>query len=348
MKILIYSPLFYPSIGGLETVVSILAHEFIEQGHVVKLVSNIPAIDRKIFPFEVIRKPSILELFKLTQWCDVYLQPTISLKGIWTLLINPKPWVVAHHNWYTRPNGRLGWQDCLKQLVLRFATNISVSQAVANHITTSSVIIPNPYQEELFYKIPEISRSKDLVFLGRLVSDKGVDLLIQALANLKQAGLSPNLTIIGSGPEEANLRQKVLDLAISEQVKFVGVKVERELVELLNAHKIMVVPSKWQEPFGVVVLEGIACGCVVVGSEGGGLKDAIGPCGVTFPNGDVQALTQILFNLLQNPQQLATYRANAQSHLLCHQKSTVAKAYLEVIEAAINKNGQLTPKIVNL
>lgn len=335
MKILIYSPLFYPSVGGLETVVSILADEFVEQGHTVKLVSTVTITDKKVFPFEVICKPNFLKLLNLTQWCDVYFQPVISLKGIWTLLISPKPWVVAHHNWYTRPNGSLGWQDHLKKFILRFATNISVSQAVAKHISTQSVIIPNPYRDDIFYKIPKSSRNKDLVFLGRLVSDKGVDLLIQSLAELKQMGLSLKLTIIGSGPEESNLREQARVLAVSEQIEFVGVKVEQELIELLNTHKIMVIPSRWQEPFGIVALEGIACGCVVVGSEGGGLKDAIGPCGVTFPNGDVQALTQTLFNLLKNPEQLANYRANSYAHLLCHQKSAVAKAYLEVIEAAI-------------
>ncbi|MBN3870650.1 MAG: glycosyltransferase family 4 protein [Nostoc sp.] len=335
MKILIYSPLFYPSVGGLETVVSILAHEFVEQGHTVKLVSNVLTTDRKVFAFEVIRKPNPLTLLNLTQWCDVYFQPVISLKGIWTLLISPKPWVVAHHNWYTRPNGSLGWQDHLKKFLLRFATNISVSQALANHISTPSVIIPNPYRDEIFYEIPKIPRNKDLVFLGRLVSDKGVDLLIQSLAELKQMGLSPKLTIIGSGLEESNLREQARVLTISEQIEFVGLKVEQELIELLNTYKIMVIPSRWQEPFGIVALEGIACGCVIVGSEGGGLKDAIGPCGVTFPNGDVQALTQTLFNLLKNPEQLANYRANSDNHLLRHQKSVVAKAYLEVIEAVI-------------
>ena len=98
----------------------------------------------------------------------------------------------------------------------------------------------------------------------------------------------------------------------------------------------MVVPSLWDEPFGIVALEGIACGCVVVGSSGGGLKDAIGECGVTFPNGDVAALTEALANLLTNPEQLDSYRQKAQSHLARHQPTEVAKAYLKVFEEAVN------------
>lgn len=335
MKVLIYSPLFYPSIGGLETVVSILAAELVAQGHEVKLVSQTPAKDVKSFPFEVIRKPSFGYFLKLTSWCDVFFQGCISLKGIFPLLMVPKPLFVTHQTWYLRPNGRLGWQDYLKQFVSHFATNISASSAVAAHLSATSIVIPNPYQEENFYEISEIARDRELVFLGRLVPDKGADLLLEVLAQLKRKGLIPNLTIVGHGPEEKTLRQQTIDLGIETQVEFVGAKVGIELNRLLNAHQILVVPSRWQEPFGVVALEGIACGCVVVGSEGGGLKDAIGSCGVTFPNGDVKSLTKVLADLLNHSSKLSIYRENAKQHLVRHHKAEVAKAYLKVFERAL-------------
>jgi glycosyltransferase involved in cell wall biosynthesis len=335
MKILIYSPLFYPSIGGLETIVSILAHEFVVQGHEVKLVCQTPATDAKSFPFEVIRQPNTQHLLALIRWCDLYFHPNISLKATWPLLIQPKPWVVAHNNWYTRTDGSYGWQDHLKHFALRFATGISVSQAVADHVSTPSTVIPNPYREEVFYQRTDTLRERELIFLGRLVSDKGVDLLLNALAQLKSIGLTPQLTIVGQGPEEPKLRQQAQDLDIHNQVGFVGAKVDHELAQLLNAHQILVVPSRWQEPFGIVALEGIACGCVVVGSAGGGLKEAIGPCGVTFPNGDVAALAQVLANLLHYPDQLVQYRKEAVAHLSCHRPADVAKAYLHAFEEAL-------------
>lgn len=336
MKILIYSPVFYPSVGGIETVVSMLANEFIKQGHEVNLVTQIPATDSKFFAFEVIRKPNWQQLLKLTKWCDIYFQACISLKGILPLLIIRRPWIVTHQTWYCRADGSLGLQDYLKLFLTNFATNIPASFALAEHIKTPSTVIPNSYREDFFYKMPEIHRNQELVFLGRLVSDKGADLLFEALGNLKKQKLTPQLTIIGSGPEEPQLRQQVQDLDIVEQVKFVGAKVEKELTKLLNAHQIMVVPSRWQEPFGIVALEGIACGCVVIGSEGGGLKEAIGPCGVTFPNGDVEALTQTLLDLLTNPDKLSTYREKSELHLSQHKQETVAKAYLQVMEKIIS------------
>lgn len=338
MNILIYSPSFYPNIGGLETIISTLAQEFTYQGHMVKVVSEILAKDSKYFPFEVIRRPHRQQLLKLTHWCDVFFQGCVSLKGLWPLLMIPRPLVVTHQTWYCRPNGSLNWQDCLKHFVTRFATNISVSQALAKHIPVPSTVIPNSYRQDIFYDMPDVTRDRELVFLGRLVSDKGANLLLDTLAQLKSLELTPKLTIIGSGPEESRLRQQAQDLEIINQVNFAGIKVEYELTKLLNAHQIMVVPSLWDEPFGIVALEGIACGCVVVGSEGGGLKDAIGPCGLTFPNGNVEQLTQRLFHLLTEPDQLKIYRDKAQPHLTRHTSQAVAKAYLNVLEEVIRCN----------
>ncbi|MDT5062883.1 MAG: hypothetical protein QOH63_3342 [Acidobacteriota bacterium] len=324
--------MFYPSVGGLETIVSILAHEFVRQGHDVKLVCRTKATDLTAFPFEVLRQGSPYQLLKLTRWCDIYFQANVSLKGIWPLLISHKPLAVSHNGWYSRPDGRIGWQDHLKQRITRFAHNISVSRAVADHLSSGSTIIPNAYREDIFYLMPEITRHKQLVFLGRLVSDKGADLLLDALAQLKQQGLRPQLTIIGSGPEENKLRQQAKDSGVDSQIEFAGLKTGGELARLLNEHQIMVVPSRWKEPFGIIALEGIACGCVVVGSEGGGLKDAIGLCGATFPNGDVVALTQTLADLLVNQQKLSDYRSHVESHLLRHRKEEIAKSYLQVFE----------------
>lgn len=336
MKILIYSPFFYPSIGGLETVVSILAYEFVDQGHQVKLVSQILDPSSSYFPFEVIRRPNSAQLLKLAYWSDIYFQANISLKGIWPLLVTRKPFIVTHQGWYARSDSSIGWQDHLKYFATRFATNVCASEAIKEHISASSVVIPNTYRDDLFREIPEISRTKCLAFLGRLVSDKGADLLVESLFHLKGIGLVPHLTIIGSGPEEHKLYEQVKDLNLTDQVSFVGAKVGEELVQLLNAHQILVVPSRWQEPFGIVALEGIACGCVVVGSEGGGLKEAIGPCGLTFPNGNVQALTKMLADLLNHPNQLSIYREKAKQHLAHHQKAEVAKSYLQVFKEALH------------
>lgn len=336
MKILIYSSVFLPKIGGMEIIMSTLAHEFVAQGQEVKLVTHTRTDKADDFPFEVIRCPTINKFIELTRWCDLCFHACVSLKALWPILLVKKPLVLTHHTWYQYPGSKLTWQAALKNWVTRFAaSNIAPSQAIAAQLPVSVTIIPNSYQDDVFYKMPEVKCDQDLVFLGRLVSDKGVDLLLHSLALLKQQGLKPNLTIIGKGPEEPNLRNQIQTLGITDQVKFVGTQFGQALARLLNAHKIMVIPSRWQEPFGIVALEGIACGCVVVGSEQGGLKDAIGLCGVTFPNGNVEALTQILANLLLNEDKLNMYRANQETHLARHRKDSVAKSYLQVLEGII-------------
>src|SRR5207302_7541699 len=159
----------------------------------------------------------------------------------------------------------------------------------------------NPYDNGVFRLLPNIVRDKTIAFLGRLVSDKGADLLLQAIKLLQHEGLMPDLTIIGAGPEEQGLRQLTHELGLDRQVTFVGEKSGAPLAELLNRHRILVVPSRWAEPFGVVALEGIACGCVVIGSESGGLKEAIGPCGLVYENGNVRALADQLKRSLNDP-----------------------------------------------
>ena len=116
---------------------------------------------------------------------------------------------------------------------------------------------------------------------------------------------------------------------------FAGQVVEK-LNEILNAHRIMVVPSREGETFGVVALEGIACGCVVVGSTHGGLPEAIGPCGRTFKNGDPSALAEVLHDLLAQPEKWNDhYFVHAKAHLDRHRPSVVADRYVEVLGHAL-------------
>lgn len=338
MKILLSSTYFYPSLGGSETDAEIFAREFVNLGHAVKVVTQTPGSNfddkGKAFPFEVVRRPGILHLLKLTYWSDACFQNGIILKQAWALWLTQTPWIIRHQTWIQHPGQQPTWLTQLKLSMVKLATSITISKPIAEHLNHPSTLIPNPYREDLFRYLPEIPRVKELVFLGRLVSDKGLDLLLSAMANLKNDNLYPQLTVIGTGEESEVLYQQAKRLKIDEQVHFVGAKVGEELVHLLNEHQILVVPSRWHEPFGVVALEGIACGCVVIGSSGGGLKDAIGDCGTTFPNGDEASLKQKLYQLLTQPELLIRYRSNATSHLAKHQKTAIAKAYLQVLEAA--------------
>jgi glycosyltransferase involved in cell wall biosynthesis len=140
--------------------------------------------------------------------------------------------------------------------------------------------------------------------------------------------------VIGSGPEEKALRRQATKLGLGDQIEFVGTRTGHELVTLLNTHRVMIVPSRWQEPFGLVALEGIACGCVVIGAECGGLPDAIGPAGVLFACDNVADMARQIEALLGNEKKMEACRASAPSHLRDHTAEGVARKYLEVLEGA--------------
>jgi len=337
MRLLVYSPAFLPQVGGLEINVATLSEQFARAGHEVVVVTRTGAQGGEpAASYRVVRRPGARELLRWARWCDVFHQANVSLRGLWPLLLVRRPWVVSHHSWYCRTDGRIAWPDRLKRYLLRFAAgSISVSHAVAADLATPSVVIPNSYRDDLFRILPGIERTGDFVFVGRLVSDKGVDLLLEALAILAREGLEPRLTIVGDGPEAPRLREQAARLGIAGRVAFLGLQQGREVVAILNGHRVMVIPSRYQEPFGIVALEGIACGCLVVGSEGGGLKEAIGACGRTFRNGDAGDLARVLGDVLRHPERDGDLLRHAADHLARHSQERVTAAYLQVFEGVL-------------
>ncbi len=335
MKILLSSHFFHPSVGGIEEVSRILAVEFVRAGHDVQVVTQTAENDNSDFPFPIHRRPGPLKLLRLVEWCDVFFHNNISLRTAWPLLFRPRPWVVAHHTWIARMDGSIGWRDRLKHRVVRSARNIAVSQAMREQIAAPSVVIGNPYRDDLFRYDPSIVRDRDLVFLGRLVYDKGVDLLFQSLARLRERGLKPNLTVVGKGPEETPLRALSKQLELDEQIDFAGLKTGEELIALLNRHRLLVVPSRWQEPFGLVALEGIACGCIPLVANCGGLPDAINGAGATFRHEDIEDAARWLERLLAPDADLQRYRGAATKHLANHTAAAVAAQYLRVLKEAV-------------
>src|SRR4051812_6260752 len=130
MKILFSSHLFWPSVGGVETVGKLLAEECAAKGHDVKVITESEG-PKGEFEFEIIRRPGSKELRELVRWCDLVFHNNISLRTSWPLIFRARPWVITHHTWIANVQGKRGMAERAKLMAARFAKNISISSAIA-------------------------------------------------------------------------------------------------------------------------------------------------------------------------------------------------------------------------
>ena len=342
LRILFLTHKFYPDVGGIEVNSEILANAFHRAGHTLRLLTWSRGDDKKKFPFEVTRDPSVLEMLQAHRWADVVFENNPCMRLAWPSVFFLKPSIVALRTWVSRSDGRIQWQDKIKLARLKHARSvIAVSDSVRRKCWPKAVVIANPYRADTFVSLENSKRDYDFVFLGRLVSDKGADLAIKALqkvmyakdAGQKNEGAGYSLTIIGDGPDRKKLEDLANALGPRVRIRFTGILRGKVLVSWLNRHKYLLVPSVWEEPFGNVVLEGMACGCIPIVSDGGGLPDAVGDAGLIFKRGDVDSLTGCIRKVIDDADLRARLRKAAKSHLAAHHPDIIAEKYLDVIRS---------------
>lgn len=323
MNILMVSINFYPSIGGIEIVTENLANEFVKMGHQVTVITNTPDDNSRIFPFAVLRNPSKRETFKAYKKCDVYVHQAISLKYVWPLFILRKPFFIVYH--------QVGWEPGIKGKIKKifsyFAHNICVSETTAKGYELKKFdVIYNAYNNEVF-KQTNFGERKDIVFVGRLNRDKGAYLLIDAFNDFKERTHSDcKLNLIGDSDERKNIEEFAKGTKYSNDINFLGLKKSNEIAQILNCHKILTVTSThpYYEAFGIVVLEGLACGCVVVGADGDGIEEALHGCGFLYKNGSSCDLTESLLRAYVSNESIID-----ESWLMSRRLKNVANQYLK-------------------
>lgn len=141
-----------------------------------------------------------------------------------------------------------------------------------------------------------------VVFVGRVVAEKGTQLLVEALAKCKAMGKPFKLVMCGDGNYMPELKAKITELGVGDLVELKGVVRGEPLQEIIRSCEIAVVPSLWIEAFGISAIEQMACGLPVIAARSGGLGTIVEGVGLVFDRGDLDGLVGHLVTLLDDPQ----------------------------------------------
>ena len=153
------------------------------------------------------------------------------------------------------------------------AVNVCVSQYLAERVSVPrSVTIYNPVSDRAFKAdLGSDQQDQVVVFAGRLVAEKGLDVLLRALAMLPGV----RLRVAGDGPMRAVWQRLAAEIGVGDRTEFLGAMSLTELGDLYADAAVVCVPSAWEEPFGYVAAEAMAMGRAVVATPSGALPELL-------------------------------------------------------------------------
>jgi glycogen(starch) synthase len=334
MKVLLWTPIFWPDVGGIELIYQRHVQSLKERGHDCMVltshgrveapaVSDLNGIPVHRFPIgaafekkdlrQIIAIQKEIQELKKTFLPDVehlnFGGPTpIGFFTLKTAAVAPAPMIVALHGSIL---GLEGGKESITGEVLR---------AAAWTTTCSAAML-----EDARLTVPEITKRSSVVYyggaevelpptrlpfdevrilcLGRLVAEKGFDLAIEAFAQVVGEHPHARLVIAGEGPARPALEEQVANLKLERVVDFTGEIKLQEVHALINQATMMVVPSRWREAFGLVALEAAQMARPVVACRVGGLPEAVldGETGLLVDPEDSRAIARAITWLLENP-----------------------------------------------
>lgn len=327
MRIAILSQTFFPEIGGVATISHTMAELWTSQGHTVDVFTRTRASSNILLPYQVHRGLTFREGARMIRNCDVILQNHISLWGMIVHLITKRNcliWLQAPVD-ESAPDLRSRLAVKVLRLYARSAPRIAAISRIVARGFGPMPITGNPYNSNIFVPSKTTAPKHSLLFCGRLETIKGPELFLEALEELAHSYPDITATIAGSGQLGEKLKQDAHRLGLKDKVIFTGATTPEETASLMRGHEILVVPSIWNEPFGIVALEGIASGCYVVGFADGGLVDALGQAGVVCKEKTSGALASGIRAVWENPSLRAKLDQHRSHHLAMFTPEEIAK-----------------------
>jgi glycosyltransferase involved in cell wall biosynthesis len=342
MNILLESRAFHPSVGGIEMMSHELALDWQKRGHSVTIVtqSSLGNAD-ELTDIHVERTPHLRRMWGIMSQADIFVQNGISLRSAPLAILTGTPRVFVHQTIIEPDSSTHPLRMKLKQWLTRYGYNIAISEPALRPVQGPVTRIPNTFRPQFdrFEMNERWDRRSGLLFVGRLVSVKGADVALSALRRLHDSGLEETLTICGDGPERPELESEAERLGIRDFVRFSGWTSPDDLADLYSTSKATLVPSRY-EPFGIVAIESIACGCPVVASNIDGLPEAVGDCGLLVEPEHPEKLSRAIRRALQTEVR-TELRNSMPKHIERHRIDRIGDRYLNVMEEAINSS-QLT------
>ncbi len=239
---------------------------------------------------------------------------------------------LGRYQWLARPFIKAIWNDAAD-----IVTNSVYLARLAEKTTSRPItVIPNGYYTEDFTPGPPRRPSDPvrLVFVGRLVYQKGLGLLLDALASVRDRRF--HLDVVGDGPLEPALRAKCAALGLNTLVSFKGWKKREELAELYRRSQVLVLPSL-DEGLPNAVTEAMAAGLAIVASNAGGIPEAVtdGHNGYLFPAGDTAAIAAAIGKVLGSGDELDRLCRNSRERSRTWTWADAARSTSDILRSVI-------------
>jgi glycogen(starch) synthase len=295
--------------------------------------------DDALLPFRVLRQPRLHHLLREIRSSDIVHIAGPALAPLALGLLTGRPVVIEHHGFQTIcPTGQLiiertnvpcpghfmagrhleclrcrsdnNWLGSAKLWLLTFVRRFLCARAAANIMPTewlsglihlhNAISVPHGIETIVPRIEPAHPSSLPLIiFQGRLVTTKGLPVLLEAASILRSKHREFEVLVIGDGPERPALQDLAKNL--SSCVRFVGRLAAAEVDSAFAKASVVVLPSLGGEVFGLVLAENMLRGLPIIASDLGCFVEVLGDAGLTFRVGDANDLASKLASLLDDP-----------------------------------------------
>jgi len=195
---------------------------------------------------------------------------------------------------------------CPFDLILAVSENVAT--VLDEHLARKGIAVPIlplylGIDLTVFHPMPEVEKRWDIAFMGRLEEMKAVDLFPEMLTQLKRNYPDLKMVMTGEGSLKEKLLREFIKVGVSHMIDYLGVIEIKEVPKLINQSRIFIYPSR-EEPFGLSILEAMACGVPVVTTNVYGPKEIVteGVDGLTVAPDNVGELVKAISTLLDDPQ----------------------------------------------